>query len=140
MTTPDRKFIGHLKTLELTRAKIEQLFNRGLLVRRDVERVYEGLYLDAIASLELSLEELFIQILTGRGPSRSVVARVTFRSGQVARDVMLGGERKYLDWLPYERTEKRAKAFLRSGEPFTNIGTSNKRTIEELLSIRHAIA
>lgn len=37
--------IGHLKSIELTRSKMEQLFQRGDLVRRDLEVVYAGLYL-----------------------------------------------------------------------------------------------
>jgi hypothetical protein len=139
MTSPDRRFVGHLKTIEWTRAKIERLFVQGLLVRRDAECVYEGLYLDAISSFELSIEELFFQILTGQFLPKGVVARVTFHSNQVVRDVLLG-ERKYLDWLPYERTEKRAIAFLRAGEPFTRLGRVEKSTIEDSLIIRNAIA
>ena len=140
MSSQASKLIGHLKTLEWTRAKIERLYAQGLLVRRDVERVYEGLYLDAITSLESAIEELFVRLLTGRGAPSGIVPRVTFRSSRVAREVMLGGERKYLDWFPYERTEKRAKAFFRAGEPFTRLERADKRVIEDLLVIRNAIA
>jgi len=134
------RFEGHLRTLEMTRKKIERLYSQQLLVRRDVERVYEGLYLDAITSLEATIEDLFIRIVTGRSSPAGVVVRVSFNSSQVARDVMLGGERKYLDWLPYSRTEKRAKAFLRGGRPFTRLSSGDKRVLEEMLIIRNAIA
>ncbi|WP_457654152.1 hypothetical protein [Rhodocaloribacter sp.] len=124
----------------MTRKKIEKLYSRGLLVRRDVERVYEGLYLDAITSLEATIEDLFIRIITGRSLPTEVVVRVSFNSSQVARDVMLGGERRYLDWFPYDRTEKRAKAFLRGGRPFTQLSTTDKKVLKEMLIIRNAIA
>lgn len=134
------RFSGHLRTLEITRKKIDRLYSQGLLVRRDVERVYEGLYLDAITSLEASIEDLFIRIVTGQSLPTGVVVRVSFNSSQVARDVMLGGERRYLDWFPYNRTEKRAKAFLRGGRPFTQLSTADKNVLEEMLTIRNAIA
>lgn len=140
MPPPNHKFVGHLRTIEFTRTRIEQLFLRGMLVRRDAERVYEGLYLDAITSFESSIEDLFIQVLTGQFTSRGVATQVRVHSKQVARDILLGGGRKYLDWLPYDRTEERAKAFLRAGEPFTRLGRPEKRTIEELLIVRNAIA
>ena len=134
------RFPGHLSTLEMTRKKIERLCSQGCLVRRDVERVYEGLYLDAITSLEATIEDLFIRIITGRSLPTDVVVRVLFNSSQVARDVVLGGERRYLDWFPYNRTEKRAKAFLRGGRPFTQLSAAEKKVLEEMLIIRNAIA
>lgn len=140
MATPSREFIGHMRTLEWTRTKLERLYNQGLLVRRDVERVYEGLYLDAITSFEASIETLFIRILTERITLRGVVAKVSFRSSRVAREVLLGGGRKYLDWFPYEWTEKRARAYFRGGRPFTNLTRADKTTINEMLLIRNAIA
>lgn len=133
-------FRGHLRTLEMTRKKIERLYSQGLLVRRDIERVYEGLYLDAITSLEASIEDLFIRIITGRNLPTGVVLRVSFRSSQVARDVMLGGDRNHLDWFPYDKTEKRAKAFIRGGRPFTQLSSNDKGSLTEMLTIRNAIA
>lgn len=135
-----RQFSGHLRSLETTRKKIERLYSQELLVRRDVEKVYEGLYLDAITSLEATIEDLFIRIITRRSSPSGVVVRVTFNSSRVAREVMLGGERRYLDWFPYSRTEKRAKAFLRGGRPFTTLSNTDKKVLEGMLIIRNAIA
>ena len=131
--------VGHLKALEWTRFKMETLLTRGVIVRRDIERVYEGLYLDAITSLENLIEGLFLGLLTGRivHSSSAVVPRVTFRSDRVARDVVFGG-RNYVDWFPYGKTEQRAKAFFRSGIPFTTLDKADK--IQNLLYIRNAIA
>lgn len=109
-------------------------------MRRDVEQVYAGLYLDAVTSLENVIEELFIGLLVGRIRSvqSNTVPRVTFKSSEVAREVVFGGQ-NYVDWLPIDRTEKRAKAFFRNGTPFTNT-VSYRGTIEGFLSVRNAIA
>ena len=136
-----QKLKSHLKTLKWTQTKVERLFDpERRLVRRDVERVYEGLYLDAFTFFERSIEELFVALLTNRVAQAGVVSRVHFRSSKVARDVILGGNRNYVDWFPYERTEKRAKAFFRSGQPFTRLTQKDKKKLEELVIIRNAIA
>lgn len=133
--------VGHLRSLEWTRTKLEALLNSNHIVRRDIERVYEGLFLDAMTSLESFVEHLFLGVLCGQVslPNSSVVPRASFRSPLVARDVVYGGK-NYVDWFPYEMTEKRAKAFFRSGKPFTSVPGSLKNRIRETSYIRNAIA
>jgi hypothetical protein len=58
--------VAHLKSLEWTRTKMERLLSEGAIVRRDIEKVYKGLYLDAITSFEGLVEELFLGLLVGR--------------------------------------------------------------------------
>ena len=134
-------FIGHLRYLDPTRLKMETLLGKGIIVRRDIEQIYNGLYLDAVCSFERFLEVLFIGLLVGRfnHPSSHVIPRVTFKSDMVARDVVVGGNR-YVDWLPYDRTEQRAKAFFRNGLPFTSFQSQDKQLIEQIFYIRNAIA
>ncbi len=134
-------FIGHLNYLEMTRSKMEGLLSGRIIVRRDIEQVYAGLYLEAITSLEDLVENLFIGLLVGRivHGSPRVVSRVSFQSDLVARDVVLGG-RQYVDWFPYHYTERRAKAFFRNGLPFTQLQARDKTQIERLLYVRNAIA
>ena len=134
------RFIGHLNALEATRKKVERLYSSGKLVRRDIERIYEGLYLDAITSFESTLETLFISYLTGSLSKRGVIPRVEVRSPTVARDMLLGGDRRFVDWLPYEKTENRAKAFFRGGRPFTDLDTNKKEVLKHVMKIRNAIA
>ena len=52
----------------------------GTIVRRDIEQIYKGLYLETVCSFERFLEDLFLGLLVGRitHPSSSVVPRVTF--------------------------------------------------------------
>ncbi len=52
---------------------------------------------------------------------------------------MLGG-RAYVDWLPYHFTDKRADAFFRGGCPFSNLEKAEKRMLERMITIRHAVA
>lgn len=135
------ELIGHLRRLDSTRRKLENLFRAGKVTRLDIEQVYIGLYLDAIVSFERFVEQYFVSLLvTGRliAPS-GTTPRVTFASSMVARDVILGGK-SYVDWFPYKLTEKRANAFFRSGIPFTGLSNSEKNIIEDLLTIRNAIA
>lgn len=136
---PD-SFTAHLRALEWTRSKIERLCSQGILVRRDVELVYEGLYLDCVTSFESSIEHLFIQLLIGRTAVQGVAPRAVFKSSVVARDILLGGEKKYLDWLPYDKTERRAQSYFRGGAPFTRFTSFEKKIIEEILLIRNAVA
>lgn len=135
------EFISHLRALEWTRSKMEKLLGKNEIVRRDIERVYEGLYLDAITSLESLFEDLFIGLLTQRiiQSSLKVKPRVYFKSDKVAREVVLGG-RNYVDWVPYHLTEKRAKAFFRNGLPFTSLMKPDKQSLEQILYVRNAIA
>jgi len=134
-------FIGHLRYLDPTRLKMETLLGKSIIVRRDIEQIYNGLYLDAVCSFERFIEVLFIGLLVGRfnHPSSHVIPRVTFKSDMVARDVVVGGNR-YVDWLPYDRTEQRAKAFFRNGLPFTSFQSQDKQRIEQIFYIRNAIA
>lgn len=134
-------FIGHLKYLEKTRAKIEALAARGAVVRRDAEQVHVGLYLDAITSFEHLIEDLFIGLLVGRirCASQVIAPRVSFQSDRVARDIVFGG-RNYVDWFPYGNAEQKARAFFRKGLPFTGLDRTDKTQLEQLLIVRNAIA
>ena len=133
--------IGHLGNLEKTRAKMQRLLNQGTIVRRDIEQVYEGLYLDVITSFEQFIENLFIGLLVGRVSvsSPSVVPRVSFKSDRVARDVVFAG-RKYVDWLPYDNTENRPTIFFRKGLPFTSLEPQEKQLLQQFCYLRNAIA
>lgn len=131
---------GHLRRLNSTRRKLEQLFSVGKIKRHDIEQVYVGLYLDAIVSFERFVEELFLGYLTGRiATSGQVHPRVTFISVNVARDVVCSGK-NYVDWFPYDFTIKRANAFFRAGIPFTALSNPDKKTIEQMMCIRNALA
>lgn len=134
-------FNSRLHALEITRSKVERLASRGELVRRDVEKVYESLFLKAFTELESNIEELFIGLLTKRilPSSRDIIPRIVFKSDLVAREIVYGG-RNYFDWFPYDRTIMLSEAFFRAGRPFTELDNADRRKCENLLLIRNAIA
>ncbi len=138
--------VSHLNNLDKTRKKMELLLTKGIIVRRDIEQVYEGLYMSSITTFENWIEKLFIGLLVGsfKHCSSSVVPRVVFKSARIAREVIFSGQ-NYVDWLPYgKHTEKRATAFFRNGLPFTCLSKpENKpdlKKLEILLYIRNAVA
>lgn len=136
------QFISRLNSLDMTRRKMETLLRRGVIVHRDIEQVYEGLFMSSTTALENWIENLFIGLIVGRikHPSPLVVPRVSIKSDRIAREVTFGG-RRYLDWLPYAKyTEKRAMAFFRNGLPFAILDKNDKRHMEELCIVRNAIA
>jgi len=129
-----------LRALLQTRTKVESLHAGGSIARRDVERVYEGLYIAAVTSFEGFLEALFFDVLlNGDRYSGSIHARVEFKSAQVLRAFVLGG-RPYVNWLPYDRTNERAAIYLRAGRPFSNANATDKRMMANWMTMRHAIA
>lgn len=133
-------FATHLARLERTRVKVETLAATGQLSRQDVERVYEGLFLNAFAYFENLIEELFIGILSGTMKRGSrVVPRVSFKSSRGARKVVFHG-RQYVDWFPYPRTIQLARVFYREGRPFTKLGKPQRMELHKLSVIRNAIA
>ncbi len=133
-------FTTRLRKFERSRAKLERLLLEGHVTRHDVNLFYEGIFLRTVTSFENLVEELFIGFLTGGiTPGRSVHPRVTFRSTAIARDVMLGGK-PYVDWLPYRHTANRASAFFRGGQPFCNLDKADVKSLERMLTIRHAVA
>jgi hypothetical protein len=139
-TAISNDFTARLRMFERARAKLERLLLSGHVTRHDVNLFYEGIFLRTVTSFEALMEELFVGLLTGGiTPGRNVHPRVTFQSAAVARDVMLGGK-AYVDWLPYHYTDKRASAFFRGGQPFSNLDKAERKSLERMLTIRHAVA
>ncbi len=133
--------ISHLQNLELTRQRGESLMSSKQIVRRDIEQIYRGLWLDACGSFEQFIEQLFFGLLVGDlvHPSRNVVPRIKFQSYIVARDVICSGK-SYVDWLPYDHTDKIAMAFFRNGLPFKSLLSTERNTIRDICHIRNAVA
>ena len=126
---------------ERTRLRIESLHHEGRIARRDAERVYEGLYMRAITTLETFLEELFHQVALGQSnhPTKRVRPRADFRSRMALNRLVLG-HNDYVDWLPYTKVEERARVFLRGGRPFTEISDGQRSQISDWHRLRNAIA
>ena len=109
-------FIGHFNNIEFTRKKMERLFDKKLIVRRDIEIIYTGLFIDSLTYFESFIEELFINLLINDSihPSGAVKAKHKFNTTKICREIIYAGKR-YVDWFPYEFTIKRAEIFLKNG-------------------------
>lgn len=121
--------------------KMESLHGRAALTRTDLNRTYSMAYMDYVTYLERSIERLFLGVVMGRlitsAPRSSPL--VAIRSDAVARAV-IRGDRRYVDWLPYTLTRKRADAFLAGGRPFDRVSKADEKFLDRLGVLRNAIA
>ena len=134
-------FTGHLRYLDMTRKKMETLYLKRIVVKRDIEQVYLGLFMDTLTSFEQLIEELFVGLLSRRFVVQQaiIVPLMIFKNTKAIRPVIYGG-RQYVDWLPYHRTETLAGVYFEGGGPFTNLDKNNKKSIEQCSIVRNAIA
>jgi|ERR1700722_2800366 len=144
MATPAEliKFQQTLRTLDYTRARMEDLYLGKRIVRRDLDSVYESLFLRAVTSFEGFVEDLFLSILERRTyykPARNVSLRMKAISHEALMEIVLQGD-QYLKWLPFKETEKRARLYLIDGKPFTEIDNGDRTQVQTITTIRNAIA
>ena len=134
------QYVKQIRRLDQLRCKQEGLYISGPLTRQDLENIYQGLYLRVITSFEGFIEELFEGLLCVQVIARAAIKpRIEVRSPGVARDVIYAG-RRFVDWLPFERTQEMATAFFRAGRPFTSVSKADCKIIEQAVWIRNAIA
>lgn len=142
MTASSDRLGIELERLSRTAAKLEALHSVGQLARRDLEAVYEGLYIRALTAFEGFIEDLFFDVMLGRlsyPARRDVLPRIQVRTERVLYSILKPG-RSHLDWLPYSQTRDRAKTYLRGGRPFTEVDTSRDLTIYKWTVVRNRIA
>jgi Cft2 family RNA processing exonuclease len=121
---------------------MEALHADERIALRDLHTVYEALFLRAVTSFEGYLEELFISIVKQRvryKRSRGVSVLIQAASNEALLEILLQGA-KYMQWLPYEYTEKRARLYLKDGKPFCDLNDGDKSKIKTISTIRNAIA
>lgn len=133
-------YARQVRMLDTLRQKQEALYDAEQLSRRDVEHIYEGLYLRCITSFEAFIEELFVSLLCGAVTARAEIRpRIEVRSRQVAREVITG-RNTWVDWFPFDKTLKLAKAFFRGGRPFSSVSDGDRAFLNQTVWIRNAIA
>lgn len=116
-----KKLQSHFNQLEKVRSKNEALFNGGHLAIRDISQLYRGLFLDGYISFESFLEEIFIGLLQkDKNIGHAANPILPVNSAQKAQ-WLLFSRNKYLDWIPYSKTEEMSKIyFKKQGNPFTD--------------------
>ena len=129
------------KALDRYLRRMELRYRRGEVPKADLKYAYAGAFVTFYTETESRLEESFLGLLTGRiKPPRSVIRPlIEVKSDAVARNI-LKGDRSFVDWLPYDRTRKRAQAFFSRGEPFYSLDKSRQKTFGRASILRNAIA
>lgn len=141
--TLHKEFLNKLKALDDTRIKFESAFSASIIQPVDISQAYAGLYLDLFTEFENLIERLFLGLLNGdvKPNNMGVSKKIFIKPITELESVLLGENKKYLDWLPYpENTLKRAKIYLVDGNPFTFISDIQKDKIANYHKIRNAIA
>ena len=137
-----RQLTSNYKSLDLTRRRVDKLFDNKQITLRDKKQFYEGLYLKTHVLFESFLEKLFYGLLVENSsietPSR-VVPRISIKSYVIARDLVQAGK-DYIDWIPYERTMEAAKLYFRNGEPFCGLNHGETQDIYKSHVMRNVIA
>jgi hypothetical protein len=121
---------------------MEELFLSGDITKRDLNSVYEALFLRAVTRFESFLEELFLGILEKRvkyKKTRRISLKMAPKSRQALIDIVFQRNR-YLDWLPLDKTIERADFYLWGSRPFSDLEAPDKETVVQIVTIRHAIA
>jgi hypothetical protein len=129
------------RSLEVYVRRTEGLAADGKVPMVDRDRAYVAGYMLFYTSLELAIENLFIGLLTRKLKMTQPGVRpiVTARNQPVAVQLILG-DRSYVDWLPFERnTQRRAKALLADGKPFTSMPKPDRRFLERMSVLRNAL-
>jgi hypothetical protein len=136
-----KRFQRHLEKIEITRTRMDSLHSQGQIALRDLESVYEALFLRAVTSFEAFLEELFIAILREktRYSQRRVSLRMKATSSAALLEILLQGK-DYMQWLPFNETERRARLYLKGGKPFSDLTDGDKSMMKTISTIRNAIA
>ena len=132
-------FQRKLATLDRIRDKQESSFLRHQIGIRDIEEVYGAIFLNAIASFEGYLEELFLGLLVGRIRKSHCNVRIKIQSDLVAREVIFR-DKRYVNWLPYRNTKEVAEIFFTGGRPFTLLVQDEEEHLNKCSCIRNAIA
>lgn len=120
---------------------MESLHRRRRIFPRDIETVYESLFLRAVLGFENFCESLFFDILNGniRYRTNEVEPWVKRCDSERLREIVHRGTR-YLSWIPYDKALITSKLFLDEGKPFSNLDANEKNMIAKIVVIRNAIA
>src|SRR5258706_8825387 len=136
-----KHFHARLQGVEYTRKRMEKLFKKAHVRRRDVETVYEAAFLRSITAFEQFCESLFFAIIERKftHKSRSVVPLLQCDSRIVLKRILHRHE-DYLNWIPYPSTVRRAELYLDGGLPFSSLDSGDLSTLQAITTIRNAIA
>lgn len=130
------------RQIDNLRVKSEKFFNGNEITRFEINMFYESFFLKAHVEFENFIDNLFFGLFVDnkglQSSRRSIVPKVAIESFQIARQVVQANK-KYIDWLPYERTTDLSTLFFKGGMPFTELVQAEKDAIRKSHIIRNAI-
>lgn len=138
-----QQFVKQINSLERTRKEIDSLYSKDLVKLSVVEHTYAALYLSVFTSFEGFLEDLFIGLLVdGKGYAQTNVnARVLVKTHAIARELIFAeGNGNYVNWLPFNYTERRSRLFFTAGRPFTSLDDRYKGILQQSQDVRNVLA
>lgn len=145
--TPVERFIKAAQHIEKVRANYTSLHSSKSMKPTEFSYAYQGLYLILIRKFENYLEDSFFHYASGGScPPRIIngsTRRIKILTKETRREnlrSLLLGDKKFLDFLPFELTEKCAKVVFDAGFPFTILPRPDKEVIQRCLAIRNLIA
>lgn len=145
MTPPIARFERALRDIERSRRTI---VSPAGLKRRDLDFVYQGLFLFAVRQFESYLEDQLVALACGavtwspreiEGQQVSVQPTLRAVRESTIRTLMLGSN-DYLKLLPIHHCAATAALFLRGGRPFSLITGDDKGRLTRCLAVRNLIA
>lgn len=145
MTPPLARFERALRDIERSRRAI---VSPSGLKRRDLDFVYQGLFLFAVRQFESYLEDQLVALACGavqwvprKIDGKLITVRPTLSavSESRVRTLMLGSN-DYLKLLPINYCAEMAEMFLKDGRPFSLIVGDDKGRLTRCLAVRNLIA
>jgi hypothetical protein len=136
-----RAFASLVQRADRLIKKQSLLKQKGLVVQRDLNFVYEIAFLSCFVAFENYLEGRFIDLLVGKETSKvkDFMPRATIKSPAIARELVYSG-RPYVEFLPYKNTIRLAERFFRGGRPFTDLPSDMQQELSFCHAIRNDLA
>ena len=142
------EFLNNLGDCRQLSAEAHHLAPPGLRGRQNVltvqkwrDRMTEMAFLRAFLAWESFLEETFVLYLSGQSPPRGRTPKrnVVPLSQNIATTLIFEG-RGYAQWTSMSVVRERADRFFSHGRPFGPILAKNTNSLDEVNTIRNAIA
>jgi hypothetical protein len=148
VSTPLDKLAYNFARINASRKRQSKLFENGLTKKNDIRFQINGLFLIAMRQFEFFLEEHLVALAADevKFAPRSIdgkrIAVQQINNEREPKNIqrLLNGGRSYVDFLPYDKSIRLAKVFLKKGYPFSLLPTTPKRQIEKCISIRNLVA
>lgn len=135
-----KDFLNKVRELNVIRNSFENAITLRSINSIDILQAYAGLYFDLFTDFERSIEALFLGLLNGEiKHSQTTVKRNLKISPKLHTENVLFAGKKYIDWLPYDKTLTLAKIYFVNKLPFDQLVKSDTDDLSAFLAIRNAI-